>query len=78
MASARILAPFLRLARGFRQQSEKVCGFVKHGLTSGLNEGFNNLIARMIHNTKRADTAIWNILNSNSSLVPSCVDDEEP
>ena len=49
MASASGLAPFQRLARGFRQQSEKVCGFVKYGLTSGLIEGFNNLIARMIH-----------------------------
>jgi len=49
MALASGLAPFQRLARGFRQQREKVCGFVKHGLTSGLIEGFNNLIARMIH-----------------------------
>ena len=49
MALASGLAPFQRLARGFQRQSEKVCGFVKHGLTSGLIEGFNNLIARMIH-----------------------------
>jgi transposase len=32
-----------------RQPSEKLCGFVKHGLTSGLIDGFNNLIARMVH-----------------------------
>ena len=49
MASASGHAPFQRLAWGFRQQSEKVCGFLKHVLTSGLIEGFNNLIAMMIH-----------------------------
>lgn len=49
MALASGLTPFQRLARGFRRQSERVCAFVKHGLTSGLIEGFNNLIARMIH-----------------------------
>ena len=49
MAAASGLAPFHRLARGFSQQSEKVCGLVKHGLTSGLIDGFNNLIARMVH-----------------------------
>jgi hypothetical protein len=38
-----------RLARGFTKQSARVCGFVKHGLTLGLIEGFNNLIARIIH-----------------------------
>ncbi len=43
------LAPFQRLARGFTKQSARVCGFVKHGLTSGLIEGFNYLIARIIH-----------------------------
>lgn len=49
MAEASGLAPFQRLARGFLKQSARVCGFVKHGLTSGLIEGFNNLIARIIH-----------------------------
>lgn len=49
MAEASELAPFQRLARGFLKQSARVCGFVKHGLTSGLIEGFNNLIARIIH-----------------------------
>jgi transposase len=49
MAMASGLAPFQRLARSFGRQREKVCGFVKHGLTSGLIEGFNNLVARMVH-----------------------------
>lgn len=49
MAEASGLVPFQRLARGFLKQSARVCGFVKHGLTSGLIEGFNNLIARIIH-----------------------------
>lgn len=49
MALSSELAPFQRLARSFTRQSSKVCGFVKHGLTSGLIEGFNNLVARMIH-----------------------------
>ncbi len=43
------LAPFQRLARGFLKHAKRVCGFVKHGLTSGLIEGFNNLVSRMIH-----------------------------
>jgi transposase len=30
-------------------QSARVCGFVKHGLTSGMIEGFNNLVARIVH-----------------------------
>jgi len=49
MAQESGLAPFQRLARGFMKQSKRVCGFVKHGLTSGLIEGFNNLISRIIH-----------------------------
>lgn len=49
LAHASGLKPFQRLAKGFGKHTEKVCGFVKHGLTSGLIEGFNNLIARMIH-----------------------------
>ena len=49
IAEARGLAPFQRLARGILKQSARVCGFVKHGLTSGLIEGFNNFIARIIH-----------------------------
>jgi transposase len=49
MAFAGGPAPFKRLARDFRQHGGKVCGFVKHGLASGLIEEFHNLIARMIH-----------------------------
>ena len=49
LAHASGLASFQRLAKSFRQHSEKVCGFVKHGLTSGLIEGFNNLVSRMVH-----------------------------
>lgn len=44
MAGASGLAPFKRLARGFMALSARVCGFVKHGLTAGLIEGFNNSI----------------------------------
>lgn len=49
LAQASGLGPFQRLARGFTKHSVRVCGFVKHGLTSGLIEGFNNLISRVIH-----------------------------
>lgn len=49
LATASGLEPFQRLARGFLKQAARVCGFVKHGLTSGLIEGFNNLISRLIH-----------------------------
>jgi transposase len=48
MASTSGLPPFKRLARGFMAQSARVCGFVKHGLTSGMIEGFNNLVARIV------------------------------
>jgi transposase len=49
LAKSSGLAPFQRLARSFTQHAERVCGFVKHGLTSGLIEGLNNSISRMIH-----------------------------
>lgn len=49
LALASGLAPFQRLARSFTKHSVRVCGFVKHGLTSGLIEGFNNLVSRIIH-----------------------------
>jgi len=49
LAQASGLAPFQRLARSFEKHSARVCGFVKHGLTSGLIEGFNNLVSRMVH-----------------------------
>lgn len=49
LAQASGLGPFQRLARSFSQHADRVCGFVKHGLTSGLIEGFNNLVSRMVH-----------------------------
>lgn len=49
MAEASGLAAFQRLARSFSRQADRVCGFVKHKLTSGMIEGFNNLVARIIH-----------------------------
>ena len=49
MAQASGLSAFQRLARGFSKQRERVCAFVKHRLTSGKIEGFNNLLSRIIH-----------------------------
>ena len=49
MAQASELSSFQRLARGFQKQRERVCAFVKHRLTSGKIEGFNNLLSRIIH-----------------------------
>lgn len=49
MAQASDLSPFQRLAKGLMKQRERVCGFVKHRLTSGKIEGFNNLLSRIIH-----------------------------
>jgi transposase len=43
------LPPFRRLAKSFTKHAKRVCGYVKHGLTSGLIEGFNNLVSRIIH-----------------------------
>ncbi len=49
LAQASNLSPFRRLAKGLMKQRERVCGFVKHRLTSGKIEGFNNLLPRIIH-----------------------------
>lgn len=49
MAANSELAPFRRLAKTFGSQIDRVCGFVKHQLTSGRIEGFNNLMSRIIH-----------------------------
>lgn len=49
MAADSGLAPFRRLAKTFSSQADRVCGFVKHQLTSGRIEGFNNLMSRIIH-----------------------------
>lgn len=49
LAQASGLASFQRLARGFSRHSQRVCAFVKHRLTSGKIEGFNNLVSRVVH-----------------------------
>lgn len=49
LAQASGLAPFQRLAKSFRKHRKRVCGCVKHKLTSGRIEGFNNQIARLVH-----------------------------
>ena len=49
MAMATGLSAFERLARGFQRHRERVCAFVKHRLTSGKIEGFNNLVSRIVH-----------------------------
>ena len=49
MAASSGLPPFKRLAKTFGAQADRVCGFVKHRLTSGRIEGFNNLMSRLIH-----------------------------
>ena len=43
------LEPFIRLAKGFTKSSEQIVSYVKHKITSGKIEGFNNQIARVIH-----------------------------
>ena len=43
------LAPFVRLANGFRKGAEKIVAYCKHRITSGPIEGFNNLVSRVIH-----------------------------
>jgi transposase len=49
MAEESELAPFQRLARGFRKQADKIVAYCKHRITSGPIEGFNNLVSRVIH-----------------------------
>lgn len=49
LAEASGLPPFQRLAKSFRKHKERVCGYVKHKLTSGRIEGFNNQISRLVH-----------------------------
>ena len=49
LAEVSKLQPFRRLARGLLKESSRVCGYVKHKLTSGLIEGTNNLFSRVIH-----------------------------
>ena len=49
LAEASELKPFQRLAKSCRKPCKRVCGYVKHQLTSGRIEGFNNQISRLIH-----------------------------
>jgi len=43
------LKPFARLARGFTKSSRQIVSYVKHKITSGKIESFNNQVARIIH-----------------------------
>ena len=43
------LKPFERLGRSFMRGSKQIVSYAKHRLTSGRIEGFNNLIARIVH-----------------------------
>ena len=43
------LKSFGRLAKGFTKSSEQIVSYVKHKITSGKIESFNNQIARIIH-----------------------------
>jgi transposase len=43
------LKPFARLAKGFTKSSQQTVSYVKHKITSGKIENFNNQIARIIH-----------------------------
>ena len=43
------LKPFARLARGFTKSSDQIVSYVRHKITSGKIESFNNQIARIIH-----------------------------
>jgi len=49
MARESGLPPFLRLAKGFEKGSDHIVSYIKHKVTSGRIEGFNNLISRIIH-----------------------------
>ena len=43
------LAPVLRFAKGLRKVTDEVVNYVRHGITTGPLEGFNNLVSRIIH-----------------------------
>ncbi len=49
MALMSRLKPFERLGRSFMRGSKQIVSYAKHRLTSGRIEGFNNLIARIVH-----------------------------
>lgn len=49
MALTSKLKPFERLGRGFLKGGKQIVSYAKHKITSGRIEGFNNLIARIVH-----------------------------
>ena len=49
MALMSKLKSFERLGRSFLRGSKQIVSYAKHRITSGRIEGFNNLIARIIH-----------------------------
>lgn len=49
MALTSKLKPFERLGRSFMRGRKQIVSYAKHRLTSGRIEGFNNLIARIVH-----------------------------
>jgi transposase len=49
MARESCLTPFIRLAKGFEKGMAQIVSYIKHRITSGKIEGFNNLISRFIH-----------------------------
>lgn len=49
MARESSLSPFIRLAKGFEKGRDQIVSYVKHRITSGKIEGFNNLISRFMH-----------------------------
>ena len=48
LADASGLQPFQRLAKGFRKQCSRITSYIKHKVTSGLIEGFNSQISKII------------------------------
>ena len=49
MALMSNLKSFERLGRSFLRSSKQIVSYAKHRITSGRIEGFNNLIARIVH-----------------------------
>ncbi len=48
LAEASGLEPFQRLARGFLKQSSRITSYIKHKVTSGMIEGFNSQVSKVI------------------------------
>lgn len=49
MALMSKLKPFERLGRSFLRGSKQIISYAKHRIISGRIEGFNKLIARIVH-----------------------------